>query len=297
MISTPGLQVASYDRIEVAFLQALHNIFLYDAGPDRQCAEMVEPRIEFTEDALLGGRLKFRQPRRGFRVNVDAPLLAFVALGSASSIEHRAAGIASPAGRLLDIGCGVGTCGLAFLLHRPEWRGTLVEIQPDIAELARVSAAASGVARVAVIAGDILEPGVAPGPFDLILSNPPYVTPDGHQLSPNAGKNLARFELTLTLRQLQAAIKARLVPAGRAFVIVPAERAEEFTGGPLAVAARTFVHHAPGGPATWAILTLAHERAAADEENHLVIYQDAAMKRYTPELAAFLAGEMIPSRS
>ena len=32
-------------------------------------AFMAEPEI--TEDALLGGRLRIRQPKRGYRVNVD----------------------------------------------------------------------------------------------------------------------------------------------------------------------------------------------------------------------------------
>jgi hypothetical protein len=78
-------------------------------------------------------------------------------------------------------------------------------------------------------------------------------------------------------------------------VIVPAERAAEFASGPLAPAGRTLVRHAHGGPATRAILSLAHGRDAAVKESELVIYEDAAMKRYTPELAAFLAGEMIPA--
>ncbi len=245
---------------------------------------MSKPLIECTDDALLGGRLKFRQPRRGFRVTIDAPLLAFAALRETARSD----------GRLLDIGGGVGTCALAFLLHRPAWHGTLVEIQPEIAALARESAAASGIEPAEIITGDINSPRVAPGPFNLILSNPPYVTPEGHQMSPHQSKNLARFELSLTLRQLQTAIAVRLAPGGRACVIVPAQRAGEFADGPLAVAARTLIRHTPGGPATRVILALAHEGGAAACDNELVIYEDAAMKRYTPELAAFLAGEMIP---
>lgn len=240
---------------------------------------------DLTEDALFGGRLKFRQPRRGFRVTIDAPLLVFAALRAAPE----------PAGRLLDIGCGVGSCGLAFLLHRPGWRAALAEIQPEAAALAGESAAASGIAGAAVIAGDINDPAVAPGPFDLILSNPPYVPPEGHQLSPVAGKNLARFELTLTLGTLQTAMAARLAPDGRALAIVPAARAGAFEGGPLAVAERTLVSHVPGAPAVRAVLELRRAGAGAARESRIAIYEDAAMKRYTPEFAAFLAGDLLPA--
>src|SRR5258706_6844097 len=115
-----------------------------------------------TEDALLGGRLKFRQPRRGFRVTLDAPALVFAALQSEPPAR----------GALLDAGCGVGTCGLAFLLHRPGWQLTGLELQPELAPLARDSAAASAIAGAEFIAGDLRAMTAAPGPFDLILCNP-----------------------------------------------------------------------------------------------------------------------------
>ena len=48
-----------------------------------------------TDDRLLGGRVIVRQPRDGFRVSVDAVLLA-------------AAVALAPGTRALDVGCGSG---------------------------------------------------------------------------------------------------------------------------------------------------------------------------------------------
>ena len=55
---------------------------------------------DVTEDAVLGGRLVLRQPRKGHRVGHDAILLA-------------AACSARPRERLIELGAGVGAAGLA----------------------------------------------------------------------------------------------------------------------------------------------------------------------------------------
>ena len=61
---------------------------------------------ELTEDALLGGRVRLLQPRRGYRVAVDAVLLA--------------AAIDAAAGeRVLDLGAGVGAVGLCLAARVP----------------------------------------------------------------------------------------------------------------------------------------------------------------------------------
>ena len=51
--------------------------------------------IETTDDAILNGRVRLRQPARGYRVNVDTLLLA-------AAVE------APAASRLAEAGCGVG---------------------------------------------------------------------------------------------------------------------------------------------------------------------------------------------
>src|ERR1700704_2242282 len=99
------------------------------------CAAMSpESRLgAVTEDALLGGSLRLRQPRRGHRVGHDAVLLA--AACPANAGEH-----------LVDLGAGVGAAGLAVALRAPDTTVTLIEIDPDLAALAAENAALNGLA-------------------------------------------------------------------------------------------------------------------------------------------------------
>ena len=60
-----------------------------------------------TEDALLGGRVRLLQPRRGYRVAVDAVLLAAAVDPAAGE-------------RVLDLGAGVGAVGLCLAERVPD---------------------------------------------------------------------------------------------------------------------------------------------------------------------------------
>ena len=73
---------------------------------------------ESSEDAILGGRLRVRQPLRGHRVGHDAILLA--AATAARAGEHA-----------VDLGSGVGAAGLALAVRIPELKVTLIEIDAD----------------------------------------------------------------------------------------------------------------------------------------------------------------------
>ena len=80
--------------------------------------------MDATEDAVLGGRLILRQPRRGHRVGHDAILLA--------------AAVSALAGdQAVDLGAGVGAAGLALARRVEGLAVTLVEIDPALAALCR----------------------------------------------------------------------------------------------------------------------------------------------------------------
>jgi release factor glutamine methyltransferase len=83
-----------------------------------------------------------------------------------------------PAPAVLDLGTGSGCIAVSVAHQCKPARVTAVDVSPDAAEVARRNAAAHGVAdRVDVLTGDLFGPLPAGAAFDLILSNPPYVTP------------------------------------------------------------------------------------------------------------------------
>jgi release factor glutamine methyltransferase len=80
-------------------------------------------------------------------------------------------GIEAP--RVLDVGTGTGAIALAIADEHPGARVTALDASPEALALARENAEATGIA-IELVEGDALQ-GLPPGPFDLVVSNPPYV--------------------------------------------------------------------------------------------------------------------------
>lgn len=79
--------------------------------------------------------------------------------------------------RCLDLGTGSGCILVALLSERPGAFGVGLDRAPAALRIARYNAAANGVGgRAAFVAGDWCDP--LGGPFDLIVSNPPYIVRD-----------------------------------------------------------------------------------------------------------------------
>lgn len=117
-----------------------------------------------TLDAFLGGRLRLRQSRQGFRAGMDSILLASAlpAIGE---------------GRVLEIGCGAGAALLAAALLNPDLRCVGVERHPEDAARAGANVALNALSgRVEVIEADPLaDPALNLGAsFDAALCNPPF---------------------------------------------------------------------------------------------------------------------------
>lgn len=130
---------------------------------------MAEPEI--TEDAVLGGRVRIRQPKRGYRVNVDTLLLA------ATLPQERIGG-----GRVVEPCCGVGAALLAVATgytREGDIEFVGIEREPHYAQLARENVELNGQAhRAKIIEGDALDPHADLGVFDHVLFNPPYDNAD-----------------------------------------------------------------------------------------------------------------------
>ena len=83
-------------------------------------------------------------------------------------VENRAAP------RILDIGTGTGAVGLSLLQAKPFATAVLTDISPDAAAVASRNADALALSdRAGILLGSWA--AGAEGPFDLIVSNPPYI--------------------------------------------------------------------------------------------------------------------------
>jgi tRNA1(Val) A37 N6-methylase TrmN6 len=139
-----------------------------------------------TEDAVLGGRLRLTQPRRGHRVGHDAILLA--AATPAHAGEHA-----------VDFGAGIGAAGLVLAARVRGCMVTLVEIDAGLAALAADNVRRNGLAdRVRIVTLDVTAPvraftasGLAPGSVMRVMMNPPFNDPVRQRASPDPQRRLA----------------------------------------------------------------------------------------------------------
>jgi tRNA1(Val) A37 N6-methylase TrmN6 len=137
-----------------------------------------------SDDTLLGGRVKLRQPREGYRVAIDPVLLA-------AAIPARAAD------RVLDIGSGTGAASLCLAARVPGCSIVGLERDPAMARLAAENIARNDVAdRVSVIEGDLLLPpaALAPRSFTQVMANPPFLEAARASASPVAARATAAVE-------------------------------------------------------------------------------------------------------
>jgi tRNA1(Val) A37 N6-methylase TrmN6 len=140
---------------------------------------------ETSEDAILGGRLRVRQPLRGHRVGHDAILLAAATCARATE-------------RTVELGAGVGAATFAIAARAPGMKVVLVEIDPALCALARHNARLNRLEdRVTVVGADaestdsLKSAGLSPESFDRVLMNPPFHDARRHNVSPDPGRRLA----------------------------------------------------------------------------------------------------------
>jgi tRNA1(Val) A37 N6-methylase TrmN6 len=168
---------------------------------------------KISEDALLDGRVRLLQPAKGYRVAVDPVLLA-------------AAVAAKPGQRALDLGAGSGAAALCLLARCAGVRVLGLELDPDMAALARRSAALNGVEeRFQIDTGDAARPAKGErDAFDHVLMNPPYLEQGRDDAPPGAGRTQAHMEGEAGLQDWIKGALARLKDQGWLTLIHRADR-------------------------------------------------------------------------
>ncbi|MBQ9738232.1 MAG: methyltransferase [Alphaproteobacteria bacterium] len=125
---------------------------------------MINKDENTTVDDFLGGLIKLRQPKIGYRATSDAVMVA-------------AAVPAKEGETILDVGCASGIVGLCIGARVPNLSITGVEIQPELVELACQNAALNG-QNLTVIEADISKkvPELHGIQFHHVVTNPPFYT-------------------------------------------------------------------------------------------------------------------------
>ena len=165
--------------------------------------------------AYLVGRREFW----GLDLAVDARVLiprpeteTLVEAALARILDGRAA-------RVLDLGTGSGAIALAIAKERPAAHVLAVEASAPALALARANVARLQARNVDVVAGDWYD-GLDAAPFDVIVSNPPYVAPldphlfEGDLRHEPAQALVAPPDGLSALRVVICGAPARLVPGG-----------------------------------------------------------------------------------
>ncbi len=83
-------------------------------------------------------------------------------------------GIEAP--RVLDVGTGTGAIALAIADEHPGAKVTAIDVSAEALALARENVRRTGIA-IELLEHDLRE-GLPDGPYDLVVSNPPYVEPE-----------------------------------------------------------------------------------------------------------------------
>ncbi len=169
---------------------------------------------EVTEDPVLGGKLRLKQPTRGHRFGHDAILLAAACPARAGE-------------RVVDLGAGVGAAGLALAQRVHGTKVVLVEINAALAALAAENAQLNGLAaRVTSVLLDVAAPaaafaaaGLGPESVARVLMNPPFNDPARQRASPDRQRRLAHAGSAETLSVWIKAAARLLAPHGTVSMI------------------------------------------------------------------------------
>jgi ribosomal protein L3 glutamine methyltransferase len=132
--------------------------------------------------------LKFKSDRRALVPR--SPIAELIESGFAPWLDERRIE------RALDLCTGSGCIGIAMAEYNPEWQVDIVDISGEALSLARENIAFQHVeGRVEAIQSDLFA-GVAGRKYDLIVSNPPYVTEDEYAALPGEYAHEPKLGLT-----------------------------------------------------------------------------------------------------
>jgi len=174
-----------------------------------------------TEDTLFHGDLSCRQHRDGYRFSIDSVLLAHFATVRKDD-------------KILDLGAGCGVISLIlYYRHKSILDSvTAVELQKNLAELAKANVIANGFSdKVKVTQCDVanIRQHFSAEQYSVVVSNPPFYHPSSGRKTDNEEARVARHQISASLDDFLRAAFFLLKNRGAAYFIYPAEQIIQFS--------------------------------------------------------------------
>jgi tRNA1(Val) A37 N6-methylase TrmN6 len=173
--------------------------------------------LELSADTLLGGRVTLLQPVKGYRAAIDPVFLAAAVPAKAEET-------------VLDVGVGVGAAALCLAARVAEARVAGIELRRELVRLAVRNAEANGLARrVDFMVGDLVKAPrrLAPGSFDHVMANPPFIEAGRGNRSPDEGKAVSNIESSADLEDWLRFCLLMAKPKGSITLIHRADRLDQ----------------------------------------------------------------------
>lgn len=190
-------------EILLSHARGCQRIELYTAFNDLVAAdirgkfrELVKRRAEGTPVAYLVGEREFFS--LSFNVSpsvlIPRPETETLVVLALTYLQSLSADVGRP--RVIDVGTGSGAIVIALAKHFPAADYVAVDKSPEALEVAKENAAKHGLSdAIQFSQGDLLT-GQAEGAFDLVVSNPPYVSEAEYAALP---RDVREFEPQLAL--------------------------------------------------------------------------------------------------
>lgn len=245
-------------------------------------ADISDEAVE--EHTVLGGSVRLRQTRTGYRAGMDAAILAAACDAGASE-------------RVLDVGCGVGAVMLQAAARRPQAIFVGLEREPVALALAAINIELNALGgRVESRAGDIGARFATLGlkPFDAAMSNPPFFDDPRALRAPSPERRHAWID-TEGLETWLAFMVGAVREGGSISLIHRTDRLADILSS-LAPKAGSFqvrpIHPFADAPAKRVLVRAVKTgRAPLRLLPPLVLHERESAARHTPEAEAILRGE------
>ena len=238
---------------------------------------------DVVENALLGGRVRLRQPAKGYRAGMDAALLA-------AAVQAR------PGERVYEAGSGAGAVLKQIAARRPGAILAGLEREAPAAELARENADLNACAdRTTILSGDVaasFKPlGLPQG--DWAVSNPPFFDDEAALRAPSPGKRAA-WIADDGLKAWTDILMASVKDGGRILIIHRADRLADILGllGPKCGSFAILPIQPFADQPAKRVLVRAIKRGKAPLILHpALMLHDRTDAKHTPQAEALLRGE------